>query len=151
MMNTSKYDWGIICTMGRYKPCTHCTGCTVHTSHIVQTMRWPYIVEIVLWSGSYYRGCLDLKNLWESCTVAIALLGWNSGNVILVIDAVIAVVCFDEKCVATIAAFHWSREQVITSSRAVKQRSIHVVNSWTRNHERWTRVGFVHLEFTAHD
>jgi len=34
---------------------------------------------------------------------------------------------------------------------AVKKRSIHVVNSWTRNHERWTRVGFVHLEFTARD
>ena len=43
----------------------------------------------------------------------------------------------------THAAFHWTREVVITSSRAVKQRSIDVVNSWTRNHERWTRVGFV--------
>ena len=49
----------------------------------------------------------------------------------------------------TNAAFHWTREVVITSSRAVKQRSIDVVNSWTRNHDRWTRVGFVHLEFTV--
>jgi len=43
-------------------------------------------------------------------------------------------------------------------------RSIEVVNSWSRVHERWksvpftswtrerwTRVGFVHLEFTARD
>ena len=49
----------------------------------------------------------------------------------------------------TYAAFHWTREVVITSSRAVKQRSIDLVSSWTRNHERWTRVGFVHLEFTV--
>ena len=49
----------------------------------------------------------------------------------------------------TNAAFHWSREVVITSSRAVKKRSIHLVKSWTRNHDQWTRVGFVHLEFTV--
>jgi len=29
---------------------------------------------------------------------------------------------------------------VFTSSRPVKKRSIHVVSSWTRNHDRWTRV-----------
>jgi len=40
----------------------------------------------------------------------------------------------------TVAAFLSSRELVFTSSRPVKMRSIHVVSSWTRNHDRWTRV-----------
>ena len=42
-------------------------------------------------------------------------------------------------CVSN-AAFLSSRELVFTSSRPVKTRSIHVVSSWTRNHDRWTQV-----------
>jgi len=51
------------------------------------------------------------------------------------------------------AAFHWSRDLVITSSRAVKQRSTHLVQSWSRElvitSGELELIGFVHLEFTA--